>query len=785
MTANYSIQKVETVLDAIMASLAKAAEYNHNDQVAPAAILWTDKDGQWEMAARRLRELFPQILTLGPYDKALRTGPAIWLRCMIARTLSDVEYWPETAIPILYLPGVSRQELRAIEECPKPLQPIVELQYRGTFWTQKNAKDWTILAFLSSKEGGLGLDVARDTATMEAMKQSLGKLIDVPIIELQDKRLEAGDFHALLTPDPVRDLLSWMDDPKGVRDRLDGETWEAFRSVCKKTYEFDPEKDGELVAGEALGERQGSWSTVWERFAEAPKKYRHLPDLLRRSKPQVPKNLFFRRDSWPQINEEMENGLRKALSGVQKLSSIEAAKRIGGLETEHSPRRTWVWAELGLAPLANALGHLSALVKTCAKPIGGADLTAMSEAYSSGGWQADALALAALAEIENPTDLEAISGALQSMYRPWLEATAEHFQKLISVRPLADSGHEGGKPISVDEGGCILFADGLRFDVGLRLKEMAVEKGWQVDQKRRWAALPPVTPTAKPAVSPIADQLEGDSTGEEFRPMIKDSGKTLVIDRFRQLLEEKGYQVLRGEETGNSQGRAWVEYGHIDSYGHSHGWRMAQEVNREVRGLLGRIGALLEAGWKRVLVVTDHGWLLLPGGLPKTDMPAYLTETRWGRCAVLKTNVEVDVPTFLWHWNKDVAIATPPGISAFKAGLEYAHGGLSLQECLVPELVITPGKLAAVGAKIQSVKWVGMRCKVTLEGDCGGCKVSIRTKAADASSSVAETKEVAADKTASLLVGNDSLEGHIVLIVLLSADGQVIGKHSTTVGGEE
>jgi len=41
MTANTNGGKADTVLDALLASLAKASEYNHNDQVAPAAILWT------------------------------------------------------------------------------------------------------------------------------------------------------------------------------------------------------------------------------------------------------------------------------------------------------------------------------------------------------------------------------------------------------------------------------------------------------------------------------------------------------------------------------------------------------------------------------------------------------------------------------------------------------------------------------------------------------------------------------------------------------------------------
>jgi hypothetical protein len=34
-----------TVLDSVIISLRRAAEYNRNDQNPPAVVLWTDKEG--------------------------------------------------------------------------------------------------------------------------------------------------------------------------------------------------------------------------------------------------------------------------------------------------------------------------------------------------------------------------------------------------------------------------------------------------------------------------------------------------------------------------------------------------------------------------------------------------------------------------------------------------------------------------------------------------------------------------------------------------------------------
>ena len=109
-----------------------------------------------------------------------------------------------------------------------------------------------------------------------------------------------------------------------------------------------------------------------------------------------------------------------------------------------------------------------------------------------------------------------------------------------------------------------------------------------------------------------------------------------------------------------------------------------------------RVESLLAAGWQEVRIVTDHGWLLMPGGLPKADLPKYLTATRWRRCAVVKESATVDVPCFPWFWAEEVRIACPPGIDCFMAGEEYSHGGLSLQECVVPQLSVLAGAQPAV-----------------------------------------------------------------------------------------
>lgn len=312
-----------TLLAAVEASLLAATRHHVGVEEKPAAILWTDADGQWQPIVKKLKERLAQLVTLGEYDQPKKIGPAVWLKCIVARTI-DVGI-DKNATPVLYLPNVSRQTLRAAADCPALLQPLVELQYRGAVWTQRNGKDWTVEAFLVADDG-LGLDVSRDEATRRSMLASLAALAETPIKQLEGKHLEAEDFDKLMVRDHPRDLLEWMNDPNGTRSAWGEEKWHAFRSRCKKDYGFDPDAEGALGAAERLGLRkEPAWQQLWDRFSEAPALYKALPDLLTKAKPT---ELLFNPDSWPDENDKAESRLRSALIELASTDDGTARKRI-------------------------------------------------------------------------------------------------------------------------------------------------------------------------------------------------------------------------------------------------------------------------------------------------------------------------------------------------------------------------------------------------------------------------------------------------------------------------
>lgn len=300
--------------------------------------------------------------------------------------------------------------------------------------------------------------------------------------------------------------------------------------------------------------------------------------------------------------------------------------------------------------------------------------------------------------------------------------------------------------------------------------------------------MPTVTATAKPAVSPIADKLHGRKLGSDFAPELAEDGADLTTDRFRKLLATAGYQVFGAAESGTptaGNARGWTEYGEFDKLGHNLQSKLPARVEEQLDLLLDRIQVLLEAGWKRVRVVTDHGWMLVPGGMPKVDLPRYLAESRWSRCASIKDSSRVDLPVSGWSWNVQERFACTPGAHCFFAEKEYAHGGLSLQECVIPVLTFV-SKRAAAGTtvSITDLRWTGLRCRATLQG-AAGFLADLRTKPNIATSTITEPKTVDADGKVALLVADDALEGTVVSLVIVDASGRVICRQNTTVGGDE
>ena len=390
--------------------------------------------------------------------------------------------------------------------------------------------------------------------------------------------------------------------------------------------------------------------------------------------------------------------------------------------------------------------------------------------------------LRALNTARSMASKKAVTAAIRATYLPWLEKFSILAQAQATTYPI--TGSRACRILPSEEGKVYIFVDGLRMDLARALEEKLVSSGLDVRLGYAWSALPTVTATAKHAWMPLAEKLGGPLEGVGFEPKEQSTGKIITHARFKKLAEELGISFLTSDVTLFPTGCAWTEFGSLDTYGHDQGAKLAWRIEEELVGLLQRIIDLIHVGWTEIEVVTDHGWLLLPGGLPKTELPKHLAVSRWNRCAIPSPGAQHGYPMISWFWDATEAVVLAPGVSCFVAGMEYAHGGLTLQEALIPYLTISAKKEnGTIPIILKEMRWSGMRLNIMLEG-AQGLLIDIRRKVADATTSLAATPTTGAaeGQKTSLLVADDGALGTAAFLVVVDENGQPIFKRPLVIG---
>ncbi len=105
----------------------------------------------------------------------------------------------------------------------------------------------------------------------------------------------------------------------------------------------------------------------------------------------------------------------------------------------------------------------------------------MAAAYETSAWNADASAIESLAAVQKSEDIQAVQAVLQTIYVSWLDESARHLQKQVVSHgyPGAHAGKQ--KAMEPLAGLCIVFVDGLRFDLAKSLDSLLRQKGLSVE----------------------------------------------------------------------------------------------------------------------------------------------------------------------------------------------------------------------------------------------------------------------------------------------------------------
>jgi len=250
------------------------------------------------------------------------------------------------------------------------------------------------------------------------------------------------------------------------------------------------------------------------------------------------------------------------------------------------------------------------------------------------------------------------------------------------------------------------------------------------------APLPSITALGMGAALPIPEgNLQADVVGTEWRLIDSATQTNLSLAEQRRVwLRERGIvpadgfvtiaDALRGRipAPAKNRSRICIADDIIDQLGHDDelemlGTGIALERYRDL------VMQLRDAGWRHILVVTDHGFIHWSGSTEKRVAPplpgaayrsrralAYPLETTLTEAAAL-------APGGRWK------ILAARGASSWSAygGLGYFHGGASLQEWIIPCVRVEwPSQARPVGVSIQSIKYIlSARPKVGLNVERG------------------------------------------------------------------
>jgi hypothetical protein len=759
-----------TPLEILAKALLGAAAFQQAAEAAPQAVLWCDAQSEFAPIIPALRTRLPQLLSLGEYHPPSRTGPALWIRAAAARQVRGVE-WPEGEPPIIHLPGIAREVLRGAEECPHELSALVWFAVSGVFFGQpKQGRDWTMRGFLAAQGSPVGLTIPEDKPAREALARAATRLFVEPVSSLTGKRWDAVALDGLLVEDPIVGMLAWID---GTLTReADPVRFEAFSALATKQFSFDPRKKSRQDAAARLARREKAWGKVWSRFEQANGAYEGVVKLLGFEEPPQA-DLLDVPVAYPTENARREDNLRTALMALRDVPADKAAKIVVGLEKAHDWRRLTVWAKRGEARLAQALEHLAMVAG--AAPLPCQDAEAMAAAYATEGWKIDAAALAALDIVRSGDDRAAVVAALRAIYLPWIDVAA------VALQTLAVTGKvilaQPKKPKAPPHGAVLLFVDGLRMDLAQRLAGLLQARGASIKLAHRWSGFPTVTATCKPLASPAAALL---TAGQPDTMLPNYEGKLAAKPVLMKAIEAAGWSCV----TSLLRDRPiWQEIGQFDEDGHALGSKLAERIRDALEGVADDVMKLAQQG-RRVRIVTDHGWLLMPEGLPHAPLTAGLTEPsgKANRVALLKDGAPTNYPRVPWSWDHAIQFVTPPGARAFYNGTEYAHGGISPQECVLPVLDV----IAEVSAKpvALSANWRNLMLKVKVVGGAGLlADVRLGADTSGPSALIKGPKTLDDAGEASLGVDSD-YEGRQVCIVIARPDSpdDVVAKLVTTAG---
>lgn len=278
----------------------------------------------------------------------------------------------------------------------------------------------------------------------------------------------------------------------------------------------------------------------------------------------------------------------------------------------------------------------------------------------------------------------------------------------------------------------VIISDALRYGCGIELKE-------ELDKNPTWtnkiqpmiSTVPAYTELGMACLLPHKEiKYDGNHLlvdGKSIRS-IEDRGKILQnynsnsicvkYDEISKLKKSDLRSLVKGKDT------VYVYHNQIDARGHhkpteNEVFIASQEAIEELSKL---VANLVDNGnFVRLVITADHGYIYKRDKLDESDkvnldsVSPFITDKRF-----LLTHSKTDIAgtkcfSLDYIENNDVFVTVPVGVDIFKvsgASLNYVHGGLSLEEVIVPVIEVS-SRRGGKNQRTVDLQLIGTNYKIT------------------------------------------------------------------------
>ena len=315
----------------------------------------------------------------------------------------------------------------------------------------------------------------------------------------------------------------------------------------------------------AIAERQWEVGDVWRRFRDAPAAIRALQSCLRNAEPRdllVDQPVSRRSTKSGRPNSEMR--WKPPLAFRMR----QACDRIVALEGRTRHRSGWVWADLVTARWPSLWSRSPASQGWRARRLA---------VHPSRRWQDYAAEAGIVIEphstrlngAKSPSDNALIAKVVRALYAPWLDKSARKFQELATHNQAEYRRLASG--VDAEPETCVVFADGLRFDVAGMLQERLEQRGLRVEARPPdCAATHGHGDRQTCRFAGPGPRVKAGASSEDFNPVLSSSKQSVNASRLRDQMARQGIEILEPDETtlaakteraAGQRSVAWMRWG--------------------------------------------------------------------------------------------------------------------------------------------------------------------------------------------------------------------------------